>query len=190
MSTFEAALARLEGTTSVAYSPTFSGGALSGCGIEFSAVVREWAVRKGAYEKVSGSFGFMMANKTIAPILKVVVHEINIATMALTPAPPKRGYVVSGGKSNHSSLVGSYPSDTPGALFMVFQIDPTTPMYFSALSGGKLTLRYGRTPSGVDAPLTIDLSVVETKDSGERVRSAEPVSEMMGCMKALLEAAQ
>ncbi|HEV7339938.1 MAG TPA: hypothetical protein VGO06_28480 [Bosea sp. (in: a-proteobacteria)] len=186
----DAALSRLAGTMSVSYSPTFSGGSLSGCGIEFNALVRNFAVRSGAYEKVTGSFGFMMANRTIAPVLKVVVHEIDRATMALSPAPPKRGYVVAGAKSNFASLHASYPSDTPGALFSIFKIEPTTSMYFEALAEGKLTIRYGRTPSGVDVPLALDLSVIETKDDGQRVKSAAPVNDMLSCMSSLLEAVQ
>lgn len=187
----EAVMSQFEGTIAVAHTPTFAEGALAGCGIEFNTLVRDWAVRKGSYEKVSGSFGFLMANnKVISPVLKVVVHEVDSATMALTPAAPKRAYVIAEGNSNYASLIKSYPSDTPGALFTLFKTEPSTSMFFGALSDGKLTLRYGRTPSGIDTPLSIDLSVVKTTDDGKRVKSGQPVSEMMACMKNLLKAAQ
>ncbi|AMJ61987.1 hypothetical protein AXW83_18275 [Bosea sp. PAMC 26642] len=177
----------MEGTTSVSYSPTFSNGKIIGCGIEFNAVVRDWAFRKGEYDKVSGSFGIMTANQNIAPVLKVVVHELDRGDFSLKPVPPKKAYVISGNRSNFDKLVSSYNSDTPGALFSVFQLEPTVKMYADALGSGTLSIRYGKSASGIDAPLRIDLRVVETQDSGNRVRSDKPIEEMFGCISDLFK---
>lgn len=186
-SSIDAALARLEGTTSVSYSPTFSNGQIIGCGIEFNAVARDWSFRKGEYDKISGSFGFLTSNKNIAPVLKLVVNELDRTNFSFKPKAPIRAYVTSGAHSNFKTLITSYNSETPGSLFSVFQIEPTAKMYAEALTAGKLSLRYGKTAEGIDAPLVIDLTVTDTKDDGLRVKSDQPVSDTLGCIKQLLE---
>lgn len=181
------ALARLEGTTSVSYSPTFSNGQIIGCGIEFNAVARDWSFRKGEYDKISGSFGFLISNKNIAPILKLVVNELDRGTFSFRPKAPTRAYVTAGTLSNFQTLITSYQSDTPGSLFSVFQIEPTANMYAQALVAGKLSLRYGKNAAGIDAPIEIDLTVVDTKDDGMRVKSDKPVDDMLSCVRHLLD---
>lgn len=183
----ERAISALEGTHSVIHNPMFEGGKLSGCGLEFSALVRNWQSRNGQYARASGTIGYMSAGGIVAPVLKLVIHEINMQTMALSPKAPTRSYVVSGGKSSFESIVSSYNSDTPGAIFVVFNFSPVAEMYGNALQKGSVALRYGYSESGIDTPLTLDLTVESTDADGKRKHSMNQINEMFVCMKELLD---
>jgi hypothetical protein len=61
--------------------------------------------------------------------------------------------------------VGEYPSDTPGAIFVVFQPEPTFPILAAGV-GDKITIAFARKRDGMDVLLPIDTTVVETKPGG------------------------
>ena len=61
--------------------PQFSDGKLNGCIVEFAVLVQDHIYRQGAFVRVGGSFGMLSANNNIAVILKVVVQDIDSATM-------------------------------------------------------------------------------------------------------------
>lgn len=111
----------MTGTLAVEAKPHFADGRLSGCLMEFSAIARDLAYRQGGFIKVVGSFGLMEQGGYVAPTLKVVVHDIDVPSMALTPAPPSRAFFVENTRSTAGSVIASYPSNTPGAIFVVFQ---------------------------------------------------------------------
>jgi hypothetical protein len=71
------------GTNYATAHPQFSDGKLNGCIIEFGVLVQDHTYRQGGYALIGGSFGLLSANNNVAVTLKVVVQDINNATMAL-----------------------------------------------------------------------------------------------------------
>jgi hypothetical protein len=88
----------------------------------------------------------------------------------MKPNPPVEAYFVSGNSSTKSAFVGSYPSDTPGALFSVFNTTPTLTVLLNGLKQGRIPFIFSRRKGGSGVPVEIDLSVAETDAHGERTR--------------------
>lgn len=176
------------GTVTANFRPMFSGASLSGCTIEFATVVRDWAYRQGDYVKVDGAFGFMSMEGIVAPVLKVVVNDIDHAVvgLALSPSPPTSAFIVQDYTSNASELLDAYQSDTPGALFSVFNGEGTVSMFFEALISGQLVMHFSRTSSGMSVPVPIDLTVEDTGPDGQRRHSNRAIDAMLGCLDPLL----
>ncbi len=80
----EASLSRLEGTLNVQAQPNISEGKIIGCQFIFEAITRDWIYRQGGFTKVSGSVGIMGLSGTIGTTVKVVVHEMDVATLKMT----------------------------------------------------------------------------------------------------------
>jgi hypothetical protein len=180
----------MEGTTSATYLPQFANGKLTACLIEFGALVRDNSARVGQYSRVGGSFGFMSAEGTIAPVMKVIVHDVNLATGNLIPAPPRAAYVAYGTGTNVNEVAGTNPSDTPGAVFVVFKQGKTTEVFMNAIVDQKIRILFNRNGNGMDIPVNIDLSVEDTARNGERRRSDKATTEMTTCILALAKADQ
>ena len=176
------------GTISVGARPVFIGGQLSGCSIEYNVLAQDWVYKGGAFIKINGSFGLMSASGKIAPILKVVLHDVDSRTMDLIPSPPESAYFVTNNFStNQSSIIESYRSDTPGAIVVIFQLDPTFELLADGLQKDKVTIAFNRRPGGTDLQIPIDTSVEKTTREGERIQSPKASLEFVRCAKQLLE---
>lgn len=178
-----------EGTISAKHITQFSGGKLFACIIEFLAVVRDRTARVGQYSRVGGSFGFMSANRTIAPVMKVSVHDMNLSTGDLLPAPPHSAYVAYGTGTNANEVVASRPSDSPGSIFVVFSPKATIEVFIDAIVNQEIKILFNRTGKDIDIPVHLDLRVEDTTGTGERRRSDRASTEMMTCVTALVKAA-
>ncbi len=183
---FEQSLSPYLGTINVSSSPAYAGGELTGCHLEFGALVRDWTYRKGAFLRVGGAVGISGANKKLVVTLKTIVHELDPVTGNFVPSPPASAYFIDGARTTKSTLVGNYPSDTPGGLFSVFQLVPSAELVMSGLSEGKITTGFARILGGKDILVSIETDVEDTTPQGVRVRSQRMVDDFFGCVVPLL----
>ena len=176
------------GTTSIDAYPQFADGKLYACVIEFNSLVRDNIDRVGTFMKVFGSFGLMAAKRGVGVTLKVVAHDFDLATGNANPNPPKNAYFVFGNETSKASLVGKYPSDTPGALFAIFQLETTFEKLAEGLDADKVTLAFNRKDSGGDITVPLDLRVQSTDENGRKTLSPQMVLDFYKCSGDLLKA--
>ena len=181
-------LAELQGTLSVSSSPQMSEGKLTGCTLVFEVLQQDFVYLQGNFVRVSGNVGFMEGQGNIAAIVKVVAMEIDpdLADLGKRLLPPDRAYIVAGNLStNFGSLVSSSPSDTPGALFSIYQLEPSIDMILEALSLGTITIAFSIEGGNSDIRMPIELNVVDVDAQGNRTRSADATVAFMSCTEAL-----
>jgi len=164
--------------------PYLSEGKLTGCTLVFAAFVPDNAYSQGRFIRVDGNVGLMKAGATLGSTLKVAVQEMVRSgnTVKMVPAAPKRAYVIGPNyQTNLQSYVSSYPSDTPGGLFSVFQVSPTLDFLVEALSQNRLTIAFNRADGPTDIKLDLQLDVEKVLDDGTVVRSAKAVAAFADC---------
>lgn len=176
------------GTISIDAYPQFADGKLFACVIEFSSLVRDNVDRVGAFSKVFGSFGLMVAKGGVGVTLKIIVHDFDLRTGNTNPNAPKNGYFVFGNETSKSSLVAKYPSDVPGALFSVFRSDTTFEKLAAGLDADKVTFAFNRKDNSADIVVPLDLRVKTTDDEGRKTYSPEMVLDFYKCAGDLLKA--
>lgn len=184
------ALITLEGTISVESAPSFSKGKLRGCTLLYDTIVRDWTYRQGQFLKVSGSVGFMATGQNQGAVLKVVVHEIAISGSepSYTPSPPSRAYLVDRDFStNLDTLVQAAESETPGALFSIFQLEPSFGMVVTALKANELGIAFNSGSGDTDVQMKIDLDVIDVADDGRRIRSETQKADFIQCILKLID---
>lgn len=185
----EQVLASMAGTIDVRSEPYMTSGILTGCHLVFNAIAQDWKYRQGAYIKVSGNVGFVKFNNGLGSNLKVVLHDIEAIapTLRLKPSPPSRAYLIGQNfQTNLTSVAQSGPSDTPGALFSVFQISPTFEIVMNALEMNKLTIAFNRAGGDSDLQIPLELDVKTVTNDGKRVRSEEAKAGFLACLQALM----
>jgi hypothetical protein len=185
----DGSLNQMLGTISVEAKPSFAGGQLNGCTVEFGVLARDWTYKQGAYIRVGGSFGLVSAKGIVSAMLKVILHDIDPRTLNFTPSPPTNAYFVSGTSTTKNITVGSYPSDVPGAIFVVFKLSPTFEIIAQGLADDKLTIAFARKEGGTDVQVTIDTSVVDTAANGQRTRSPQASLDFAKCARSLIQQA-
>jgi hypothetical protein len=181
-------LSTMAGTLNIVAAPYMSEGQLTGCSLIFGAIQQDWTYRQEAYIKVSGNVSLMIVKGKLASTLKVTVVEIDpsMPSLGLNPSPPSRAYLVAPNfGTNLASLVARYPSDTPGALFSVFQLSPTFEMVLDGLKNNRLTIAFNRNDGVSDIQLPLEMDFVEVDNSGNRVRSERMKLEFIECARAL-----
>lgn len=184
----EASLSRLEGTLNVQAQPNISEGKIIGCQFIFEAITRDWIYRQGGFTKVSGSVGIMGLSGTIGTTVKVVVHEMDVATLKMTPSTPSRVYLIGSDlRTNIDTLVNSTESDAPGGRFSIFQMSPTTEMIFDAMQSNRLTVAFNRRDGKTDIQLPVELDVISTDENGIRTRSEKNEIAFSQCMSVILK---
>src|SRR5206468_821145 len=84
----EQALSKRLGTLSSEAAPVFTEGVLTGCGVTFAALIRDFTYGNGIFARVDGSFNLMAAKNNIGILLKVVVNDFEENTYKLIPNAP------------------------------------------------------------------------------------------------------
>jgi len=129
----------------------------------------------------------MVAKNNLATFLKLVVHDIEPKTMELTPSAPVSAYFIRPNYStNKTSVVASYPSDMPGALFVIFKAEETFKIIADGMSAQEILIAFSRSRGGVDYQLTLDTSVESTAPDGKRTRSPKAGLEFLSCSQQLV----
>lgn len=184
----KAALSQLAGTLSVNAQPYFSEGKLVGCTLVFAAIEQDRVYSQGEFLRIDGNVGVMILSGKIGTNLKVVVNKFALASEGLEfiPSPPSRAYLISEKLStNVASLVGTPESDTPGALFSVFQPTPTLDMIAEGLNTRRLTVAFNQRHGKSDVRLKLELDVANTDATGQRIRSTKAIDDFTACLSSL-----
>jgi hypothetical protein len=182
-------LTSLQGTNFVETKPQFADGRLWACVVEFSTIERDWLYKQGAHIRVGGSFGVANQRGEIGVLLKVILHDIDVRTAPATfvPSPPASAYFTSGNSTTKDDVVSAYPSDIPGAIFVVLRPENTFKLMLDGFTRGKVGIAFARKKGSSDIPVAIDTTVVETKGDGSRVRSEQPKLDFLDCVKKLIK---
>jgi hypothetical protein len=179
------------GTVFVSANSDFANGQLSGCTVEFGVLTRDWKYKSGGYISVNGSFGLMATKGVIAAVLKVILHDINPGNGTFVPSAPTDAYFVfENSATSKQYQAGSYKSDTPGAVFTIFHLEPTAMLILNGLMKDKVTIAFNRATGGMDIQVPIDTSVAETSNDGSRRKSTKAKDDFMQCAQLLLETAK
>jgi hypothetical protein len=152
----------------------------------YGALAKDFTYKQGGYITVNGNFGLMSTKGELGAILKVVVHDTDPRTNSFTPSPPASAYFISGTKTTKSAVVGQYPSDTPGAIFVVLKGLDVLPILMEGLERSKVTIAFARQRGGMDMQLPIDTSVADTKPTGERTHSPKTLLDFYECSSELM----
>lgn len=184
--TIEQLLASRVGTTSNDAAPVFTNGVLTGCGVSFESLIRDFAYRQGSFSRVDGSFNLMAAKNGMGILLKIVVNDLDPQTHTISPAAPVTAFFVSGNATSLPFLVGQLESDTPGAVVAVYSAEKVFPMLFKSVSEGTVTVAFARKKGGVDVQVPIDLSVEDTDDNGKKLHSNKAATNFSKCALELL----
>jgi hypothetical protein len=75
--------------------------------------------------------------------------------MQFTPSPPASAYFVAGNTTTQNAMVSSYPSDTPGTIFVLSHAGPTLPVLSKGLADGKVTIAFANKKAAVMLPLPL-----------------------------------
>jgi hypothetical protein len=179
---------KLEGTLYVKPHRETAEGVLTGCGLEFAALKRDFSTKKGAPTQIVGSF-YLRPNKNIglAYALKLGVFDGFSFDNAI--APNNAFISAPNGKIPPKAI--RVLAETPGfALFIGEFDDAVMRAYAAILDKSSLAVGFNRKSGQQDVTFLIDLAVIDTKmgnDSVVRQRSDEPVAQFVACTKDLAE---
>lgn len=178
----EAMMEKLVGTQRVYMQPTMNNGRIIGCSFVFEAMIRDHMYRQGQFIKIDGSIAILAMQGTFGSTLKVVVNELEPPSLIFKPSPPSRAYLIGADfQTNLDSLVTASESDTPGALFSIFENSPTFEMLLSSLSTKKITIAFNQKDGGSDLQLPLELDVAETDSTGKRIKNNEAITDFLKC---------
>jgi hypothetical protein len=169
--------------------PGFRDGRLNACMIEFSVLAQDWVYKQGAYIKVGGSFGLVSAEGRLGTALKVLLYDHEPGTMNFFPSATASAYFISGTGTTKDAMVGSFPSDIPGAIFVIFKLTPTFDIILQGLADGDVPIAVARRRGGTDIQIHIDTSVADTTPTEQRKRSNDATLAFANCAKDLIKSA-
>lgn len=166
-------------------------GKLTGCGLEFAALTRDFSTKKGAPVKLSGSFYLRpLPQKGLAYMVKLGGIDFQPVEAAFAPAnifvrsatgnAPKNALPLKSDNPNYALIVGAFDDDVTSILT-------------SIVEKKEFVVGFNRKKGQLDVVATIDLTVTDTKFiDGEalRVRSGKPLDEFMACNSRLIQLAK
>lgn len=180
---------KLEGTIFVKPHRETVDGVLTGCGLEFTALTRDFATKQGAPVKLVGSF-YLRPHKTsgLAYVLKLGLYDGFSTDNAI--APNNAFISAPNGKIPVKAI--RVAAENPGfALFVGGLDDAVTDAYAAIVEKNSLVVGFNRKPGQQDVSVSLDLSVTDTQfnEAGgvTRQRSGESVDVFAGCSGELLK---
>lgn len=181
------------GTLATSAAPITHGGNRTGCEIDFSAVVADFAYKQGAWVHLTGSLvlnGYG-ENNTVRPSLTVKLVVSDMASGSgeykLTPSAPTTVTLIGKGEvSNRGAFIASIAGETPGSLISAFRFDDTfAPVLERILDEGQLVVAFNRREGGLDVRVPIDLRVEDWSAAGAKRSDATQLA-FASCSTSLL----
>jgi hypothetical protein len=178
---------KLEGTLGVSAFRETADGVLRACGMEFTAMKRDFSTKQGALVKVTGSFSLRPnKNSGLAYVLKLGVFDGPSFQSAIAP---NNAFIVATSGSVPPKAI-RFLGENPGFALFVGGVDQTvTDVYKDVIDKGILSIGFNRKPGEQDVNFQVDLAVIDTQiNNGEviRQRSGEPVASFVACTSDLL----
>lgn len=155
----------------------------------FEHLMRDWVARNGQFIRVDGSVTLMYPTpQKLGATLKIVVNEIDQATLTFKPSAPTRAFLIDDDYSTTiSSIVSVVPSDTPGGLFSIYQVSPTIEILMKAIQSNHLRVGFDKAGAETDIQVLIELDVSATDPDGSRHRTGQAGSDFATCARALIK---
>lgn len=185
----------LDGTIESTFEEQTVQGKLQNCSLGYKNIVFDHSYYKGAPFVVHGSIGVALnARDQMLTSLKVITNKMQPTKggLEMRPQRPYFAYLKSPyGVTNVSGFISKTNSDTPGGIFEVFNFDDS---FLKILDGiiesQKVIVVFNRHKGGMDVQVPVDLSVVDAKNDGTKVRDANHLLEFVNCVQKLAKRAK
>lgn len=185
----------LEGTISSSFEEQTVQGKLQGCMLLYKNIIFDHAYAKGVPYVVYGSIGVGLNSKNqMLASLKVITNKMQPVSgqLVMKPERPYFAYLKSpSGVNNAKSLLSKTNSDTEGGIFEIFNLDDS---FFKILDGivesFKVSVVFNRHSGGVDVYVPVDLSVIDVKKDGAKLRDPSHILQFVNCMQKLASQAK
>lgn len=181
--------AKLEGTIFVVPHRESVEGIVTACGLEFSALKRDFSTKRGAPVKIAGSFYIRSANKGgVFYALKIGITD-DLAGNETSSAPANAFISAPRGKAPTKAKRTSAESSAY-ALFVGTVDGDVVDAYQAIAEQKQLVVGFNRVPGQMDVTTTLDLTVVDTKMQGSKVlreNSRKMVDDFIDCTNGLLK---
>lgn len=165
--------------------PSFDGGELTGCQVNFSVMHRNPEYFGNDLVIVDG--GILISGRlsqTPSALVKLGVAKVGGASSGQFQAPTN-AYLVSDLKTNIADKLQQIPSETPGYALFLFKLDKQTlDVTLSAFTDGKFGVAYSMNNGSSGSKFVADISVAENSD-GNPARDATAVGRLQNCFFAL-----
>lgn len=163
-----------------------AGGQLRGCGIEFGAIQRDFATRKGDPVFVAGSFYVQRLDaQALHYSLKLGTFEQTRMDKGVAPAHA----FVRAPSGVALPSIARVQGDNPAYAIFVGQMDAEALTVLRQIADARtLAVGFNRQAGGMDVVVEVDLSVIDvTVDRGKvrRQTSVVPVNNFLACLKDL-----
>lgn len=182
---------KLEGTIYVIPHRETADGVVTGCGLEFAALKRDFSTKRGAPVKISGSFYLRPnPNTVLAYVLKLGVFD---GLSFENGFAPNNAFISApNGKAPTKSI--KTQAENPGFALFIGGLDSgVTAAYAAIVEKRQLAVSFNRKPGQQDVTFILDLAVVDTQMRNEEVvrkRSNEPVDSFVACSTDLLKSSK
>lgn len=173
--------------------PSFDGGELTGCQVNFSVMHRN--PEYFGNDAVVVDVGILISGKisqTPSALFKIGVAKVGGALSGQFQAPTNV-YLVNDLKTNIADKVQQIPSETPGYALFIYKLDKAMlDILFNAFESGKFELAYSMNNGSSGSKFVADIHVAKN-DDGNPVRDATAVDRLGNCffslpyMKAAME---
>jgi hypothetical protein len=184
-------LQTVQGTLSVHHAPQMADGSLIGCSLIYEFLAQDWVYLQGNFVRASGNVSLMSADGAVALTVKVVAAELdpNVPDLFVRHLAPSRAYLVNADLStNYQSLISSYPSDTEGGIFALYNLEPGISAIFEAMDTGIVTVAFALEGGSMDIQMPIEIGVADVKGDGSRVLNDGTILQFLNCAQTLLAA--
>jgi hypothetical protein len=182
---------KLEGTIYVIPHRESADGVLTGCGLEFSAMKRDFSTKQGAPVKIVGSFYLRPnPNTGLGYMLKLGVFDGFSYEKGF--APNNAFISAPNGKTPVKAIRAQ--AENPGFALFIGALDKDVIAAYAAIvEKSQLAVGFNRKPGQQDVTFILDLAVIDTQMRNEEVvrkRSSEPVDSFVACSSELLNGAK
>lgn len=176
----------LKGTLHVIPHRESADGVQQACGLEFSALTRDFSTKQGAPLKIVGSYYLRKANTgEIFQALKLGLYD---GLAWDSPSAPNNAFVRAPGGLQPPRWIRS-ESETPGYALFLGRMDDAFMQTFASIADKEtIEVGFNRVPGQQDVIVPLDLTVSETTvidDKAVRKRDKAMVASFMKCSAEL-----
>lgn len=178
------------GTNSVSFAPIQVGGSLRGCTLVYEAVAADHAYLGGDPVQAVGNLTVHVQDLNVTLALKLGVRSILGRGQRFEA--PYFAYLQSANSSTAKLRHVSGDGEEGFRLFIVRLDDQALKVLMEALQARKVVVGFNRNENGLDVLVPVDLTVVKTDSSGDKVvrtRSSEPTQAFGQCVLKVVEGA-
>lgn len=179
------------GTNSVSFVPLQVGGGLRGCTLVYEAVAADHAYSGGDPVVVVGNIAVHLQDMNVTLALKIGVRSLLGRDQRFQA--PYFAYLQTDNSTTARLRHVSADGDEGFKLFIVRLDDQATKLLAEALQTGRVTAGFNRKENGLDVLVPIDLTVVNSVVSGNRLlrtRSGDATKQFAKCVLDVVDQAQ